>query len=56
MTLDRGKFFYDKNGVLKIKWDSGVTTGFGPDGARLTGVIIFLLEEGVAWVLVGWAR
>lgn len=46
MTLDRGTLILDKNGVLKVEWEADFTTGFGPNGERLTGVIISYSKKG----------
>lgn len=46
MALDRGTPFFDNNGVLRVRWDAGVTTGFCPDGSRLTGVMLSYSSRG----------
>ncbi|MGC5166342.1 polymorphic toxin-type HINT domain-containing protein [Luteimicrobium sp. DT211] len=42
----RGTPFIDKLGVLKVKWSAGVTTGFAPDGTRLTDIMITYSKKG----------
>ncbi|MEU4362874.1 polymorphic toxin-type HINT domain-containing protein, partial [Promicromonospora sp. NPDC023987] len=46
LTVQRGTQFTDKMGVTKMKWEAGVTTGFAPDGTRLTGVMCSYSKKG----------
>ena len=46
MAVQRGTQFTDRMGVTKVKWEAGVTTGFAPDGTRLTGMMCSSSKKG----------